>query len=76
MDGLNDGLEIDIEGCGRCGGSARVIASIEYRGTVDRIPDHLRQKERVTPTRPLLEPPTRAPTGMLRQSRKSKRQAP
>jgi len=56
---------IDIEVCARRGGSARVIASIEYRGTVDRIPDHLRQKERVTPTWPLLEPPTRAPPGTL-----------
>ena len=33
--------------------------------TVDRILDHLRQKEQETPARPLLVPPTRAPPGTL-----------
>ena len=56
---------IDIETCGRCGGSVRVIASIEDQETIDRILDHLRQKEQEMPTRPLLVPPTRAPPGTL-----------
>lgn len=63
-------FNIDIEVCSRCGGSVRVIVeasnrSIEDQETVDRILDHLRQKEQETPTRPLLEPPTRAPPGTL-----------
>jgi hypothetical protein len=58
-------FNIDIEVCSRCGGSVRVIASIEDQETVDRILDHLRQKEQETPARPLLVPPTRAPPGTL-----------
>jgi hypothetical protein len=66
-------LSIDIEVCGRCGGSVRVIASIEDQDVMpdkagqalDRILTHLRQKERETPTRPLLVPPARAPPGTL-----------
>ena len=53
-------FNIDIEVCSRCGGSVRVIASIEDQETVDRILDHLRQKEQETPARPLLVPPTSA----------------
>lgn len=56
---------IDIETCGRCGGSVKVIACIEEQETIDRILDHLRRKERETPTRTLLVPPTRAPPGTL-----------
>ena len=57
-------FNIDIRVCARCGGPARVIA---YRGpdVIDRILDHLRQKEQQTPARPLLVPPTRAPPGAL-----------
>tara|TARA_B110000305_G_scaffold209670_1_gene242813 strand:- start:60 stop:1361 length:1302 start_codon:yes stop_codon:yes gene_type:complete len=58
-------FSIDIEVCGRCGGSVRVIASIEGQDVIDRILTHLRQKEQETPTRPLLVPPTRAPPGTL-----------
>jgi hypothetical protein len=58
-------FSIDIEVCGRCGGSVRVIASIEDQDVIDRILTHLRQKERETPTRPLLVPPARAPPGTL-----------
>ena len=54
-------FNIDIEVCGRCGGSVRVISSIEDQDIIDRILTHLRQKEQETPTRPLLVPPTRAP---------------
>ena len=49
-------FSIDIEVCSRCGGSARVIACIEDQDVIDRILDHLRQKEQETPTRPLLLP--------------------
>ena len=58
-------IRIDIEVCGRCGGSVRVIACIEDQDIIDRILTHLRQKEQETPTRPLLVPPTRAPPGTL-----------
>ena len=58
-------FNIDIEVCSRCGGSVRVIACIEDQDVIDRILDHLRQKEQETPTRPLLVPPTRAPPGAL-----------
>ncbi|GHD24130.1 hypothetical protein GCM10007052_37480 [Halioglobus japonicus] len=33
----------DIEVCGRCGGSVRVIASIEDQDVIGRILTHLRQ---------------------------------
>ena len=58
-------FNIDIEVCGRCGRSVRVIACIEDQDVIDRILTHLRQKEQETPTRPLLVPPTRAPPGTL-----------
>ena len=58
-------FSIDIEVCGRCGGSVRVIASIEDQDVIDRILTHLRQQEQQTPTRPLLVPPSRAPPGTL-----------
>jgi hypothetical protein len=56
-------FNIDIEVCGRCGGSARVIACIEDQDVIDRILTHLRKKEQEAPARPLLVPPTRAPPG-------------
>ena len=58
-------FNIDIEVCGRCGGAVRVIACIEDQEAIDRILDHLRQKEQELPTQPLLVPPTRAPPGAL-----------
>ena len=58
-------FNIDIEVCARCGGSAKVIACIEDQDVIDRILNHLRQKEQETPTRPLLVPPSRAPPGTL-----------
>lgn len=58
-------FNIDIEVCGRCGGSARVIACIEDQDVIDRILTHLREKEQEAPARPLLVPPTRAPPGTL-----------
>ena len=54
-------FNIDIETCGRCGGSLKVIACIEDQDIIDRILTHLRRREQDTPTRPLLIPPTRAP---------------
>ena len=53
-------FNIDIEVCGRCGGSAKVIACIEDQGVIDRILAHLESKEQNTPTLPHLAPPTRA----------------
>ena len=56
---LKRAFNIDIETCGRCGGSVRAIASIE---DPDRILDHLRRSERETSTRQLLvewRPPCR-----------------
>ena len=52
---------IEIEVCGRCGGSVKVIACIEDQDIIDRILAHLREKEQEVPDRPLLVPPTRAP---------------
>ena len=53
-------FNIDIEVCGRCGGSVRVIACIEDQEVIDRILAHLESKEQNTPTLPHLAPPTRA----------------
>jgi len=39
-------FNIDIEVCGRCGGSVRVIACIEDQDIIDRILTHLRQKRK------------------------------
>ena len=58
-------FSIDIEVCGRCGGSVRVIASIEDQDIIDRILTHLRDKELATPSLPLLTPPSRAPPETL-----------
>ena len=56
-------FNIDIEVCGRCGGSVRVVACIEDQHIIDRILAHLRKKEQEAPALPLLVPPTRAPPG-------------
>ena len=56
---------VDIEVCGRCGGSLKVIACIEDQDIIDRILAHLREKEQEAPARPLLVPPTRAPPATL-----------
>ena len=64
-------FNIDIEVFSLCGGSVRVIASIEDQDVMpdkagqalDRILAHRRQKKQETPTRPLLVPPSRAPPG-------------
>ena len=58
-------FSIDIEVCGRCGGSVKVIACIEDQDIIDRILAHLREKEQEAPARPLLVPPTRAPPATL-----------
>ena len=56
-------FHIEVEACGSCGGTVKVIACIEDQKTIDRILDHLRRKEQDTPIRPLLVRPTRAPPG-------------
>jgi hypothetical protein len=59
---------IEIEVCGRCGGSVSVIVDasnrcIEDQDIIDRILAHLDSKEQSTPALPHLAPPTRAPPG-------------
>jgi hypothetical protein len=58
-------FNIDIEVCGRCGGSVRVIACIEEQDIIDRILAHLRDKECSYTDSPLLAPPSRAPPETL-----------
>ena len=63
-------FSVDIEVCGRCGGSLKVIVGapnrcIEDQDIIDRILAHLREKEQEAPARPLLVPPTRAPPATL-----------
>ena len=58
-------FNIDIEVCSRCGGSVRVVACIEDQDVIDRILAHLRETEKEAPARPLLVPPTRAPSATL-----------
>jgi len=61
-------FNIEIEVCGRCGGSVKVIACIEDQDimpdtagqALDRILAHLESKEQNTPALPHLAPPTRA----------------
>ena len=38
-------FNIDIEVCGHCGGSVKVIAPIEGQDVIDSILTHLREKE-------------------------------
>ena len=58
-------FNIDIETCGRCGGSLKVIACIEDQDIIDRILTHLRDKDPTSSTLPLLIPPSRAPPETL-----------
>jgi hypothetical protein len=58
-------FSIEIEVCGRCGGSVRVIACIEDQDIIDRILSHLRDQEQGTPTHPRLAPLSRAPAAIL-----------
>ena len=58
-------FNIDIEVCGRCGGSVKVIACIEDQDIIDRILAHLRDKDPTSSTLPLLIPPSRAPPETL-----------
>jgi hypothetical protein len=58
-------FNIDIDICGHCGGTVKIIACIEEQETIDRILTHLRRKEQETPILPHLVPPTRAPPGTL-----------
>jgi hypothetical protein len=48
--GLPPGVDIDIEVCGHCGGSVKVIPCIEDQTVIDRILAHLREKEQGRPT--------------------------
>ena len=65
-------FSVDIEVCGRCGGSLKVIACIEDQDIIDRILAHLREKEQEAPARPLLVPPTRAPPATLSSFRRKR----
>ena len=56
-------FNIDIEVCGNCGGTMKVIACIEDQDTIDQILDHLRRKEGDISAQPILVPPVRAPPG-------------
>jgi hypothetical protein len=63
-------FNIDIQVCGRCGGSVRVIVEasnrcIEDQEIIDRILAHLHKTEQATPALPLLTPPSRAPPETL-----------
>ena len=58
-------FNIDIEVCGRCGGSVKVIACIEDQDVIDRTLAHLRENEQEAPARTLLVQPTRAPPATL-----------
>ena len=49
-------FNIDIDVCGGCGGSVRVIACIKDQDVIDRFLAHLREKEQDIPTLPLLLP--------------------
>ena len=53
-------FNIDIEVCGHCGGSVKVIACIEDQDVIGRILAHLREKEQGRPTLSHLVPPSRA----------------
>ena len=58
-------FSIDIEVCGLCGGSVRVIECIEDHGIINPALDHLRRKEQGTPARPLQVPESRTPSVVL-----------
>jgi hypothetical protein len=52
-------FNIDVSVCPRCGGEAKVIASIEDQLIIDKILNHLQAKERLPPS-PEQLPATRA----------------
>ena len=52
-------FNIEIEVCGHCGGSVKIIACIADQDVIDRILAHLREKEQGRPTLSHLVPPTR-----------------
>ena len=54
-------FNIDVEVCGHCGGSVKVIACIEDQDVIDRFLAHLREKQQGRPTLLHLVPPSRAP---------------
>jgi len=58
-------FNIDIEVCGHCGGSVKVIACIEDQNVIDRILAHLRENEQGIPIIALLTPSPRAPPETL-----------
>jgi hypothetical protein len=58
-------FNIDIEVCGHCGGSVKVIACIEDQDVIDSILAHLREKEQGRPTLLHLVPPSRAASGPI-----------
>jgi hypothetical protein len=66
-------FNIDIEVCGHCGGSVKVIACIRGQNVIpdkaeqalDSILAHLREEEQGRPTLSHLVPPSRAPLGPL-----------
>ena len=58
-------FNIDIEVCGHCGGSVKVIACIEDQNVIDRILAHLREKEQGRPTLSHLAPLFREHPGPL-----------
>ena len=58
-------FNIDIEVCGHCGGSVKVIACIDDQDVIDSILAHLRRKEQARPTLSHLMQPPRATPGPL-----------
>jgi hypothetical protein len=58
-------FNIDIETCGRCDRSLKVIAWFEGQNVIDRILAHLREKEQDIPIILLLTPLPRAPPETL-----------
>jgi hypothetical protein len=62
---LKQVFNIDIEVCGHCGDSVKVIACIEDQDVIDNILAHLRNKDTTSSTLPRLAPPSRAPPETL-----------
>ena len=56
-------FNINVEVCGHCGGSAKVIACIDDQDVIDSILAHLREKEQGRPTLSHLAPPPEIPLG-------------
>ncbi|CAD7839873.1 MAG: hypothetical protein [Olavius algarvensis Gamma 3 endosymbiont] len=55
-------FKIDVSVCSKCGGKAKVIASIEDQSVIDKILQHLKVKGALPPL-PELLPATRASPG-------------